>query len=494
MDLKPISFYARALKPELPEHFFRPVPRRLLWLPLHLGVIVGLGAWVHLTHPHWALQLLAAVVMGHSVGCFGFLGHEIMHGHIVKTEWLKRALGQLCFSPYLLVVEFWHLWHNRQHHGHTQVQGRDPDLMPGIEEYQANPGLRFTSRFMVGWRNPLTFLILSFGFISHQSTVLFTKAVDMGVLTPAQRRRCLVKYALITAFWLSLLPVLGIAHFALLVLLPIGLGNILVMSYIMTNHNLNPRTPVNDPLVNSLTVTTPAPLAALHMNFGYHVTHHIFPSMSPAYAPQVAPLIREKWGQRYQSLPLPKALWLLMVTPRIYEDDFVLVDPANGRRFVTLGARQLGARAAYLDYLPFAREMAEELLDYKPWTVANARVAAWEALERQSERMQQARLNASEYVAMQSMKLALARETARTMVRLQKEKVREQKRKFREAKRALKSQLVVSGQDKWQEKLQAARESLQHQKEVLAQVRETARELVRQQKAQFYAARHLANA
>ncbi len=510
MELKPIGHYARALKPELPEEFFCPVPRRALWLLLHLGLYLGLGAWVVLARPHWALAALAAVVMGHSLGCLGFVGHEILHGSVVKTPWLRQALGQICFAPYLLVVEFWNGWHNRTHHAHTQSPAHDPDIMPTVEDYFRDKTLRLTSRFMVGWNNPLTFLVLSFGFMSHQSMVLFFKSVDYDILTPAARRRCIVKYILLLAFWLSWIPVLGFAHFALLVLLPMGLANILIMLYIMTNHNLNPRTEINDPLVNSLTVRTPRWLGVLHLDFGYHVEHHIYPTMSGAYTARVHEKAKAKWPTLYQELPLAKALWLLMVTPRYYENDAVLLDPKKGQRWVTLGAENLGANTAYLAQLTGAREMAREALEMKPWTVATSKEAAWALLEQQSEKLglarEQALKAAREKWELQSMKLSLARETARTMVALQKEKVRQQQQKYRETTVALKAQwreaqaaARQNTTEKLQEKQQqllaaqeSARERLRWQKETLASVRATARAMVREQKAQFLAARRLA--
>ena len=91
-------------------------------------------------------------------------------------------------------------------------------------------------------------------------------------------------------------------------MLPLVIGNLIVISYILTNHSLSPLTEINDPLVNSLSVTLPRVFEKLHLNFGLHVEHHLFPSMSSHYAPLVRDELVRRWPERYQSLPLFTAL------------------------------------------------------------------------------------------------------------------------------------------------------------------------------------------
>ena len=117
------------------------------------------------------------------------------------------------------------------------------------------------------------------------------------------------------------------------------------MAFIMTNHGLNPLTAVNDPLVNALTVTSPRWLEWLTLRFGYHVEHHLFPSMSSRQALRLRGLIRQRWPGRYQSMPLGAALLALHRTARVYENETTLIDPRTGRRWPTLLPRLRPARA-----------------------------------------------------------------------------------------------------------------------------------------------------
>jgi len=121
--------------------------------------------------------------------------------------------------------------------------------------------------------------------------------------------------------------------------LPLVLANIIVMSFILTNHGLSPRVDVNDPLVSGLSVTAPRWIEWLTLQFGYHVEHHLFPAMSSRHARRVRTLLRERWPERYQSMSLRSALKQLHRTARIYKDDITLVDPQTGSEFATLMPR-----------------------------------------------------------------------------------------------------------------------------------------------------------
>ena len=83
----------------------------------------------------------------------------------------------------------------------------------------------------------------------------------------------------------------------------------------------------------------------LHLNFGLHVEHHLFPSMSSHYAPLVRAELQRRWPERYQSLPLFTALARLHATPRVYASDTRLHDPRTGAEASTLLPRPVGAPA-----------------------------------------------------------------------------------------------------------------------------------------------------
>ncbi|HVV87397.1 MAG TPA: hypothetical protein VHE35_30355, partial [Kofleriaceae bacterium] len=68
--------------------------------------------------------------------------------------------------------------------------------------------------------------------------------------------------------------------------------------------------------------------------------HHLFPAMSTRHAPAVRALLVEKWPERYQSMPLGRALLALHRTARVYRDDVTLTDPRSGAVWPVLLPRE----------------------------------------------------------------------------------------------------------------------------------------------------------
>ena len=119
-------------------------------------------------------------------------------------------------------------------------------------------------------------------------------------------------------------------------MLPLLVANAIVMAFIVTNHSLSPLTEVNDPLANSLSVTSPPLVEWLTLGFGYHVEHHLFPSLSSRHAWRVRAAVQQRWPERYQSMPLLQALLALHRTGRVYANDVTLMDPRTGKTWPTL--------------------------------------------------------------------------------------------------------------------------------------------------------------
>jgi fatty acid desaturase len=165
-------------------------------------------------------------------------------------------------------------------------------------------------------------------------------------LSRAQRRLALLETGLGLALWLGLALAVGPVPFLLSFGIPLLVGNAIIMSLILTNHSLSPHTAVNDPLVNSLSITGPRWLEWLTLGFGYHVEHHLFPAMSARHGRELQKLLRQRWPERYQSLPYLEALLALHRSPRVYKDDTTLVDPSTGITTPTLGPRILRTEPA----------------------------------------------------------------------------------------------------------------------------------------------------
>lgn len=333
--LMPQAAYVRDVKRELPAEAFAPATSRLLWIPVHLAAIaLAITALASGWLPWFAAPLLS-VVIGVSFAGLTFIAHEAVHGGIVRGRRARSIVGWIGFLPFTLSPRLWAAWHDRVHHANANVAD-DPDMYPTLEQYRGSRRIRLVvNAFSMGgrrWRGGLS-LILGF---TVQSAHQLIAARERGFLKPRAFKWALVETFAGVAIWATVAVLVGFVPFLFAYVLPLLIANVIVMSFILTNHALSPRVAINDPLVSGLSVTAPRWVEWLTLNFGYHVEHHLFPAMSSRHAPAVRDALRRRWPTRYQSMPLHTALSKLHNTARIYKDAVTLVDPKTGREFPTL--------------------------------------------------------------------------------------------------------------------------------------------------------------
>jgi len=216
----------------------------------------------------------------------------------------------------------------------------DRDANPTLAEYRSSRRIRFvTDHFALGRRSRTGVVGLFVGFSIQSAHMLFV-ARKRGYLSTSEHRMAIAETALGVASWAGAAALLGPARFLIACVLPLVVANTVVMAFIVTNHSLSPLTEIQDPLVNTLSVTVPRWLDWLTLRFGLHVEHHVFPSMSSRHAPQLRQILRERWPDRYQSMSLGQALVRLHRTARVYENETTLIDPRTGQRFQTLLPRE----------------------------------------------------------------------------------------------------------------------------------------------------------
>jgi fatty acid desaturase len=345
VNARPISHYARLVRPHLPEHAFSAVPSRVAWLTLHVA-LAALGTWAvarGIGGP-WALPFWSLFI-GHAFAGCAFVGHETMHGAVIRHKGVRQLIGWVCFLPFTLSPTLWNAWHNKVHHGNTAIDGVDPDMFPTLEVWRKSPTARWAEYFSIGYRRWAGFVTLLMGFTGQSTQMLFVWSRTTDALSAADRRRMWIEAACGWAFWAGIAWLVGWPTFLFTFVCPLIVGNAIVISYILTNHSLSPLNQVNDPLLNSLTVEVSPLVNLLHLNFGLHTEHHLFPSMSSAYAPAVRKVLLERFPDQYQSMPFWKAMRLLARTPRVYQSDTVLLDPLSGFTAPTLLPREAASES-----------------------------------------------------------------------------------------------------------------------------------------------------
>ncbi|WP_085521104.1 fatty acid desaturase family protein [Tuberibacillus sp. Marseille-P3662] len=333
-QLHSFGWYAGRVAPHLPKKAFKPAAGRLWGGLAYLIVsLCGLLA-IGLLHLNPWINLVISIVLGSSFAAMGFLGHEILHGAVVRKPWLRNVLGAVAFWPLSTGPRLWRRWHNRGHHVHTQDEKNDPDSWPSMEDFANQPLIRLIYRLPFPIRSLFSFISLAMTFSFHSFRMFLHYIKDFK---QENQRAVWMQLILPWTTWIGLMFLIGPVDWLFAYLLPVLIANMIVMGYISTNHRLNPLVSVNDPLANSLSVTVPKWIDVLHFNFSHHTEHHLFPGMNSKYYPMVKQHIKAMWPERYHEMSLLRALKVLWQTPRLYYQQNELVDPHQGHLYGSLG-------------------------------------------------------------------------------------------------------------------------------------------------------------
>jgi omega-6 fatty acid desaturase (delta-12 desaturase) len=89
------------------------------------------------------LRLLAALVAGVFSGSLFMIGHDACHGSYTSRRGWNQVLGRIAFLVSYHTYSLWDLSHNRIHHVHTNLKGKDFVWTPlSRAELEALPWLR----------------------------------------------------------------------------------------------------------------------------------------------------------------------------------------------------------------------------------------------------------------------------------------------------------------------------------------------------------------
>ncbi|MFN8945550.1 MAG: fatty acid desaturase family protein [Pseudobdellovibrionaceae bacterium] len=344
-NLRPQSFYTKNLYKKLPANIFEPVAARLLWFAGYLAVVAVSALTIKYAAFPWYVNGLLSLLLGISFGALGFFTHELLHGSVIRNRKVQDFLGFFGFMPFFISPTFWRYWHNNLHHSKTQAIIADPDAFPTMKIFKHSLFMQRMFPFTPGSGHKRSYTYLMFWFSFHVFVAQMYLRFRNSLFDKLNHRRVTIEFAAQILIWGSFLWFLGPQNLVWTFVIPFLAQNYFVMSYIATNHNLSPLTKINDPLVNSLTVTNPSWLEFLHLNFGYHVEHHIFPTLSGLHAKKVHALLKQEYPNTFQVMPKSKAVGLLYKSARIYKTSKVLIHPKTLQTYATLGNQEQAAAA-----------------------------------------------------------------------------------------------------------------------------------------------------
>ncbi len=315
------SEYIHAIRVELPAHVFRPDPKKLGLLLLHLAVMLGgylgLRFCTSIWYPLWTL------LVGHSVACIGLLSHELSHHAIIRFRPLRYACEVFFWGLNFIPATVWQRIHNQTHHAATNTVD-DPDRPFLQSEWEESRFLRWYNRIFNPHHKSKGSLLVGLAFVPYNIRNIiaaYCKPGDKPSVVPfapsysiQQRFRIAFELTVIVSLQIGIFFLVGgnlwkylwAAPFAYLV------SSTVVMAYVFTQHWLNPFCETHDPLVATTSVQVHPFLDRLHHHFSHHVEHHLFPGMNSDHYPLVTELLLKKFPDRYHRLSFFKAwgcLW-----------------------------------------------------------------------------------------------------------------------------------------------------------------------------------------
>ena len=338
LKLKSLGEYNREVSKTLSKELFKRNPYRLGYgiVFLTLATVI-IAASLNLSLPFY-FQIALSIVLGISFGGLAFVSHELLHGALIKNKKMQTILGFIGFTPFMISPTYWRFWHNTLHHGNTQLLYKDPDAFPTKMIWKRSKFMKFVFPLSPGSGTIRSFFYFFYWFSFQAFLNQAYMRFGNKMWAKMNHKQVTLEFSLQVLLVGSYLYFIGVENFVWLFLIPFMVQNYTVMSYISTNHNISPYTKINDPLVNSLSVTNHPIWEKIHMNFGYHTEHHLFPSMPMSSAKEVNRRLKEMYPDRYQIMPKKEALKILYTTSRIYKNRETLVHPHSGKEYSTLGS------------------------------------------------------------------------------------------------------------------------------------------------------------
>jgi fatty acid desaturase len=309
------------IRAALPAAAFQPDPKKLIWMSLHAGIFfaahaavasIGLSPWL----------LVPIMIAAASLSCIGFYTHDLAHGSILRPGRAQRVSELFFWSLLVIAPTIWRRVHNQAHHVHYNTAA-DPDR-PFLEEEACHATrwyvrLLYPNSEVFPW-NPLVFVHFVPYVVRNTLAALLPPRWKPPVVpnranyAPGETGVILGELLLLAALQSGLFLLTGgkLLPYLLMAAGTQCITSCITMSYIFTNHFINPLTDEPDPIKGTTSVIVPAWLDRVHANFSYHTEHHLFPALNSDYYPMLSRVLAELYPETYSRIPMREAwrrLW-----------------------------------------------------------------------------------------------------------------------------------------------------------------------------------------
>lgn len=235
----------------------------IMRLAQHWAAILSLITLITLETPLWPLLILPLGIM--LVFQFTLL-HEAVHYTPFATRRINEVAACIC-GFVLLIPAQWFRYFHLEHHRHTHIPGKDPEL--------AAPPPQTLREYIVH----ISGLPLWWG--TFKTLLNNASGRNQDSYIPQDRRNAITTEArlMLTGYAVLLLASIALQSTLLLFiwLLPLLLGQPFLRLYLMAEHT--DCAYEKNMLVNTRTTYTNAALRWLTWNMPYHIEHHSYPAV-----------------------------------------------------------------------------------------------------------------------------------------------------------------------------------------------------------------------
>lgn len=288
------------VKNNFDKSFFKNNPYKIIKGLIYIFTILTLIIIILvLDNNYFFLKILLSLILGRVIGAHALFVHEVMHGAIIKNKKIQDLYCLIFYASYHITPTYWRYWHNYLHHGYTQNHKKDPDVLPPIEIrkkfIQKNKYFKFVNKLLP---QSYTFLSLFYCFywmnIQSQVGQLYLRFKKNGNWDKINNKRINIEYFIQLALIVGYIYFIGLKEPITLIIIPFILQNYTVMSYIVTNHTLEPISEKNNPFKNSRNLIINPFFEKLDFHFNYHIEHHLFPNLEGSKLKKINNYIKEQ--------------------------------------------------------------------------------------------------------------------------------------------------------------------------------------------------------
>lgn len=329
LEPKEISFYAQKIIKSVPKEAFKPATYKLVPMFAH-AILFWLNVFLISNNLSNSLLVgVCSILMGISIVCLFLFAHELTHRTIVKKQPFLYILEIFFWAFSGFPPTLWRKLHNATHHKHMNTYD-DPDrktfkseanFLNKIYNLFIYPNKKLRYSFTVGFA-------MIFYSTKHILAVYYNKENKPSIVTfrpnysKKEIRKITLELLFVFVFWGSVAFIINSWIALIVMFVSWTVYSAGAITFIITQHQRDPVfIDVADPLLTSTSVIIPKWLDWFIDWHSFHVEHHVLPGINFDYYPQVSEQLAKEFPDRYQRMPIVKAI------QEAYDEDVFVDDP-----------------------------------------------------------------------------------------------------------------------------------------------------------------------